>query len=251
VDPQSDRLIARIGADVPLFPDFGSNYGKPYVVVPGTQPRVPVVFEFPQQSDPGPYPLPPDAPVEPDDDRHVLVIDRDAWMLYELYDARRQGDGWAAFAGAVFDLGSNRRRPDGWTSADAAGLPIFPGLARYDEVHERGAIRHALRFTVAETRRAYVAPATHYASQRRDPDLPPMGMRVRLKTGYDIAGFPPPARVILTALKRYGMFVADHGSSWYLHGAPDPRWDNRALRTLMRLRGGDFEVVRMGKVTEG
>lgn len=251
VDPRSAAIVGRIGADLPLFPDFGDEFGKPYVVVAGDQPRVPVFFGFPQQSDPGPYPIPPNAPVEAGDDHHVMVIDRDHWKLYELYDAGKRGNGWSAFAGALFDLNSNRLRPEGWTSADGAGLPMFPGLVRYDEVGERQAIRHALRFTVPSTRRAYVPPARHVANKSRDADLPPMGMRVRLKAGYNIAGFPPEARVILAALKTYGMFVADHGSAWYLDGAPDRRWDNGALRTLQRVRGRDFEVVRMSGLVEG
>jgi hypothetical protein len=250
VDPRSERMIAAIGAAMPLVPDFGATFGKPYVVVAGTQPRVPVTFEFPQQSDPGPYPIPPDAPVEEGEDHHVMVVDRDHWKLYELYDASRTPAGWQAWAGAVFDLGSNRMRPKNWTSADGAGLPMFPGLARYDEVHEQKAIRHALRFTVPATRRAFVYPARHGASDTHDPNLPPMGMRVRLKASVDLAGFPPQARIILEALQSYGMLVADHGSPWYLDGAPDPQWQNRDLRTLNRIHGSDFEVVKMGVVED-
>ncbi|MBP2674997.1 MAG: hypothetical protein H6Q84_1837 [Deltaproteobacteria bacterium] len=167
-------------------------------------------------------------------------------MLYELFAAYPSGQGFSAGSGAVFDLGSNALRPAGWTSADAAGLPIFPGLVRYDEVMERHSIRHALRFTAARTRRAYVFPARHFASSDPDPALPPMGMRVRLKAGFDISGFPPSARVILEALKIYGMILADNGGSWYVSGAPDPRWNDQELNTLKTLTGNDFEVVRMG-----
>lgn len=257
-DPNSDALIRSIGLDKPLHPDFGTVYdgvpiGIPYVIVPSTQPRVPVRFEYADESDPGPYPIPPDVPIEggPDSrgDRHVLVIDRDQWKLYELFAAYPQPDGsWRAGSGAVFDLNSNALRPAGWTSADAAGLPVFPGLVRYDEVFEQQAIRHALRFTCRRTRRAYVHPARHFASRLTDPDLPPMGICVRLKSSYAISGFPPTARVILTALKRYGMFLADNGSDLFLTGAPDRRWDDEELHTLTRVKGRDLEVVHMGRV---
>lgn len=258
VDPNSDALIRSIGLDKPLHPDFGTLYagapsGIPYVVVSGTQRKVPVAFQYGGESDPGPYPIPPDAPIEGGSnatgDRHVLVIDRDHWKLYELFGARPAPNGaWRAGSGAVFDLASNALRPAGWTSADAAGLPIFPGLVRYDEVMGRGAIHHALRFTVLRSRRGYVFPARHFASRRTSPDLPPMGMRVRLKAGYDISRFPRPARVILQALKTYGMFVADNGSDWFLSGAPDPRWSDEELAALKRVHGRDFEVVKMGAV---
>ena len=260
IDPHSEVLIARIGLDKPLHPDFGTTYrgaplGIPYVVVPGTQPKVPISFHYAGESDPGPYPIPPDAPIEGGansrGDRHILVIDRDDWKLYELFAAYPDGatGGWRAGSGAVFDLNSNRLRHAGWTSADAAGLPVFPGLVRYDEVHERKAIRHALRFTCRRTRRGYVHPARHFASRDTSHDLPPMGMRVRLKSSYAISGFPPAARVILLALKRYGMMLADNGGDWYLSGAPDRRWNDDEINTLKRVRGRDFEVVRMGKVT--
>ncbi|NDD31576.1 MAG: hypothetical protein EB084_25275, partial [Proteobacteria bacterium] len=223
VDPRSDDIIRRIGANAPLHADFGASwdggpFGIPYVVVPSGQPRVPVVFnEYGDESDPGPYPIPPDAPVEKGSDRHVLVVDPSHQKLYELYHAeRRRGPNgvvrWAAGSGAVFDLSSNRLRPSGWTSADAAGLPIFPGLARYDEVVGQREIRHALRFTVSHTRRAYLPPATHFASSDADALLPPMGMRVRLKRSFDVSGYPSQARVVLVALQRYGMIVADNGS---------------------------------------
>jgi hypothetical protein len=257
VDANSDLLIRGIGPDKPLHPDFGTVYngapsGIPYTVVPGTQPRVPVRFQYVDESDPGPYPIPADVPIEGgpngQGDRHVLILDRDHAKLYELFAARRAGDGWEAGSGAIFDLGSNAPRPAGWGSADAAGLPIFPGLVRYDEAIEQRAIRHALRFTVARTRHAYVAPARHYASRDADPKRPPMGMRVRLKASVPIDKYPPAARVILSALKTYGMFLADNGSDWFLSGAPDPRWDDEDLSTLKRIRGREFEVVRMGPI---
>jgi hypothetical protein len=255
VDPNSATLIRSIGADKPLHPDFGPVYqgvpnGIPYVVVSATQPRVPVRFEAADESDPGPYPIPPDASIEgvpaARGDRHILVIDRDAWKLYELFAARPEGRGWRAGSGAIFDLTTGTRRPAGWTSADAAGLPILPGLARYDEVVGRGALRHALRFTCVRTRRAYVAPATHFASRSNDPRLPPMGMRVRLKASFDTAKFPPQARVILDGLKRHGLLLADNGGDWFISGAPDPRWDDEQLAALKRVKGHDLEVVRMG-----
>lgn len=254
VDPNSAALVASIGVDAPIHPDFGKIYGIPYVVVTRAQPRVPVVFQYPDESDPGPYPVPPDAPIEggaaSDGDRHVLVIDRDAWKLYELFSSFPQdaGKSWRAGSGAIFDLNSNRQRPAGWTSADAAGLPIFPGLVRWDEAMEQKAIRHALRFTCRRTRHGYVAPARHFASSLTDLNLPPMGMRVRLKASVDIRPFPPPVRVILTCLKQYGMFLADNGSDWFVSGAPDSRWDDEALSAIKRLHGRDLEVVKMGPV---
>ncbi len=258
VDPNSDAIIDRIGRTAHFHPDFGANwnggpFGIPYIVVAGTTPGVPVAFQYADESDPGPYPVPANAPIEGGEasqgDRHILVIDRDNWKLYELFAAYPSGAGYTAGSGAVFDLSSNGLRPAGWTSADAAGLPIFPGLVRYDEVAGQGIIRHALRFTASRTRRAYVHPARHFASSYTDADLPPMGMRVRLKAGFDLSGFPPGCRVILQALKTYGMILADNGSSWYVSGAPDPRWNDEELNTLKTLTGNDFEVVRMGAVT--
>lgn len=260
VDPKSDVLIAGIGLAKGLHPEFGTVYqgapnGIPYVVVPGNQPRVPVKFRYVEDSDPGPYPIPPEAPIEggPEGkgDRHMLVIDRDNWKLYELFAARPdpQTRGWTAGSGAIFDLNSNRLRSAGWTSADAAGLPIFPGLVRYDEVMEQKEIRHALRFTCQRTRRAYVAPARHYASRHTDENLPPMGMRVRLRAGFGVSRFPPEVQVILRALKKYGMFLADNGAEWFITGAPDRRWDDERLATLKRVSGREFEVVKMGPVT--
>jgi hypothetical protein len=179
----------------------------------------------------------------------VLVVDRDDWTLYELFYAFPDGAGWTAGSGAIFDLASNALRPAGWTSADAAGLPIFPALVRWDEVVEQGEIRHALRFTCSPTRRGYVAPARHFASSQTDPLLPPMGMRVRLKASVDLSDFPPMSRVVAQALKTYGMLLADNGGDWFISGAPDARWDDDDLNALKTLRGDDLEVVRMGPVT--
>ncbi len=257
VHPNSAEFIESIGADKHLHPDFGTVWqgapvGIPYVVVREDQPRVPVTFQYADESDPGPYPIPDDAPIEggpgSDGDRHVLVIDADNCRLYELFRAFKTEDGWRAGSGAIFDLNSNELRPLGWTSADAAGLPIFPGLARYDEVVEKGEINHALRFTVRRTQRGYVLPATHFASRSDEPKLPPMGLRLRLKAEYDTSGFPPEAQVILKALQRYGMIVADNGGDWYISGAPDPRWDDEALATLKRVKGKDLEVVYTGPI---
>jgi hypothetical protein len=254
VDPNSSTLIASCGIRG-LHPDFGTTYdgapnGIPYVVVHSAQPRVPLTFDYADESDPGPYPIPADAPIEGGSsstgDRHVLVVDVDAWKLYELFDAHpiNNGASWHAGSGAVFDLGSDASRPAGWTSADAAGLPIFPGLVRYDEAVQRHAIDHALRFTCPKTRNAYVFPARHYASNDTSSTLPPMGMRVRLKPSFDTSGFSPTVRTILRAMMRYGMFVADNGSGWFVSGAPDPRWSDDDLATLARVSSSAFEVVR-------
>ncbi|MGV8910352.1 MAG: hypothetical protein ACOH1Y_15325 [Propionicimonas sp.] len=257
VDPNSAALIASIGANTTLHPDFGANwnggpFGIPYVVVKGKQRKVKVTFTYAGESDKGKYPVPKAAPVEKGSDRHVIVLDRDHWKLYELFNAHRvKGTTrWKAGSGAVFNLKSNALRPAGWTSADAAGLPIFPGLVRYDEV-KAGIITHALRFTVARTRRAYVSPARHYASNATDANLPPMGMRVRLKAGFDITGYPKEARVILQAMKTYGMLVADNGSDWFVSGAPDKRWSDSRLGALKQVPGSAFEVVAMRDVTTG
>lgn len=258
VDPNSDTLIASIGKTKSLHPDFGTVWngapnGIPYVVVAGTTAKVPVAFEYADESDPGPYPIPPNAPIEGgpngSGDRHILVIDRDHGKLYELFSARPNGNGWKAGSGAIFDLTSDTLRPAGWTSADAAGLPVFPGLAKYDEAVTHGAILHALRFTVSRSRRGYIYPARHFASSNTSAALPPMGMRVRLKASYDISKFGSEAQVILRALKTYGMILADNGSDWYVSGTPDPRWNDSVLNTLKQVKGGDFEVVKMGPVT--
>lgn len=258
-DSMSDSLIASCGASTGMHPDFGTVWagapnGISYVVVHGTQPRVPVSFYYANESDPGPYPVPPYAPIEGGSsstgDRHVLVVDADHWKLYEMFDAHpvNGGASWTGGSGAIFDLTAGTVRPAGWTSADAAGLPIFPGLVRYDEVGIRHAIEHALRFSCARTRKAYVAPARHSAGSQTSANFPPMGMRVRLKASFDISGFSPANQVILRALKKYGMFVADNGADMYLSGAPDPRWSDADLHNLTRVHGSDFEVVQMSGI---
>lgn len=253
--PDSDTFINSIGRDVAIHPNFGTTWqgapnGIPFIVVGGDQKKVPINYTaWGDESDPGPFPIPDDAPVEggnqSDGDRHVLVIDRDNKILYELYRAFKTSEGWNADSGAMWDLKVNHTRPRYWTSADAAGLPIFPGLVRYQEVAE-GKIEHALRFTVQRSRRAFIFPASHYASSSHDPALPPMGLRVRLKASFDISGFSKFNQVILTALKKYGMIVADNGSNWMICGAPDERWNDEELRQLKQLRGRDFEVVYTG-----
>ena len=253
VAASSATLIASIGLDTGLHPDFGSGLydgrpiGIPFDVVSRPTPRTRVTFDYADESDRVAYPIPKSVHIEggrnSTGDRHAILVDTSACRLYELYALYpKAGGGWKAGSGATWSLRSNAVRPAGWTSADAAGLPIFPGLARYDEV-SRGVIDHALRFTVEHTRRAYVYPARHYASSSDDPSLPPMGLRVRLKAIVDISGFPRQARIVLQTLKTYGMIVADNGSNWYISGAPDPRWSNDALHTIGRITGGDFEVV--------
>jgi hypothetical protein len=250
---ESAVLIASIGLGSPVHPDFGTVYngapnGIPFVVVSKRTRRVRVTFTYASQSDRRQYPLPKHVPIEggpkSTGDRHVIVVDRNSCLDYELYAAYPMAGGrsWHAGSGAIFDLRSNRLRPAGWTSADAAGLPILPGLARYDEV-AAGAINHALRFTAPRTRRAYVYPARHYASSSNDPTLPPMGLRVRLRASVDISGLPYQARVVAEALKRYGLILADNGSPWFISGAPNRRWNDGALHQLDRLTGQDFEVV--------
>lgn len=248
VDARSDAYIASIGASRFLHPDFGSDptYGIPWTTVPGSQARVPVTFDYADESDPGPYPFPPDAPIESGGDRHVLVVDRDACRLYETFDSHFNGSGWRCGSGAIFDLRSNRLRPAGWTSADAAGLPILPGLVRRDEVKGASGIRHALRFTTRRTQRAYVAPATHFASSSTDANLPPMGLRLRLKSSFDVSRFRGDARVILTALQRYGMFLADNGSDWFISGETNSAWDDSDLEQLKSVPGSAFEAVQTG-----
>ncbi|MCA9916918.1 MAG: hypothetical protein KC445_03155 [Anaerolineales bacterium] len=257
VHPNSANYINTIGASTGLHPDFGSGVwppgsnspiGIPYVDVPGSQPKVTINFIWwPDESDPGPYPVPPDAPIEggPDGsgDRHVLVLDRDNCILYELYSAYPQNDGsWEAGNGAMYDLSSHALRPDGWTSADAAGLPILPGLVRYDEV-AAGEIRHAIRFTAPQTQAAHLWPARHDASNLTGSNYPPMGLRLRLRADYNISGFSPPMQVILQAFKTYGLILADNGSSWYISGVPDARWDNDILHEMDVITGADFEAV--------
>ena len=253
LDPSSAAYIASIGASLHLHADFGTNpsYGIPYSVVARNQPKVPIKFsEFGSESEPGPYPVPTTTPVEgagEEGDRHVLVLQRGSCRLYELYAASRLGAGWEAGSGAVFNLRSNALRPEGWTSADAAGLPILPLLARYPEVHA-GQIDHALRVTVARTQAGYIHPATHLASSSDDPSLPPMGLRLRLKADFDLGGYHGQALVILRALKRYGLIVADNGSSWYITGAPDSHWNDEDLDQLKTVPGSAFEAVRSGPI---
>jgi hypothetical protein len=268
VDPNSDNLLANV-LSTGLRPDFGAGtynggpIGIPYVVVSASQARVNISFNaYPSESDAGPYPVPGDAPMEGGSngtgDRHVLVIDKDNQRLYELFGALANGDGsWQADCGAVFHLDSNSVRPTaqpGWTSADAAGLPIFPGLVRYEEAAlGPGGIAHALRFTLALSRKAYVPPATHFASANTSVNLPPMGMRVRLKASYVIpTGFSNESKAILQALKTYGMFLADNGSNLFMSGAPDARWNNsRLVSELGQVLGADFEVLRMDDLVSG
>jgi len=252
VHPDSERYldyIAGLGGNQFLHADFGSNpdYGIPFTVVPEDQPDVSVTFEYEDESDPGPYPIPPDVRIEAGSDRHALLVRDGQCRLYELFALERGGGTWHAGSGAIFDLNSNALRPDGWTSADAAGLPIFAGLARYDEV-QSGRIEHALRFTVSRTQRAYVHPATHFASSVTDSAAPPMGLRLRLRADFDISNYHGDARVILEALREYGMIVADNGSNWYVSGATDSRWDDDDLNQLKTVPGSAFEVVDTGPI---
>jgi hypothetical protein len=261
VSARSNDYITRMGANTSLHPDFGKPYmesgrlmpiGIPYTVVAGSQPKVPIQFDYASESDPGPYPIPPDAPIEGvpdwdpgyDGDRHVLVLDRDNCLLYETFYSWPNPDGsWSAGSGAIFNLNSHALRPDGWTSADAAGLPILPGLVRYNEV-AAGAINHAIRFTVANTQSDYVWPARHQASSITDQRYPPLGQRFRLKASFDILGFSLPMQVILQAMKKYGIILADNGSNWYISGTADDRWDNDMLvQGFRQLSGSDFEAV--------
>jgi len=253
VDRHSADYVASIGLSAHLHADFGSNpaYGIPYAVVGPRQPRVPISFtEFGGESDPGPYPVPPGARVEgagAEGDRHVLVLQRGSCRLYELYNARRAGAGWDAGSGAVFNLRSGRLRPEGWTSADAAGLPIFPLLARYGEVRA-GRIEHALRVTVPRTQSGYIHPATHLASSSADARLPPMGLRLRLKASFSLARYHGQALIVLRALRRFGLIVADNGSPWFITGAPDRRWDDEDLDQLKTVPGSAFEAVYSGPI---
>ena len=255
----SAAIISSIGSAGSVHADFGSGLynggpiGIPYTTVSKRQKKVRVSFDYADESDRGPYPLPRSAPIEggrnASGDRHVIVVDRDACKLYELYDAQplNGGASWHAGSGAIWSLGSNKLRPKGWTSADAAGLPILPGLARYEDLN-KGGIDHALRFTASRTRRAFIYPARHFASNLTDPALPAMGERLRLKAGFDTSGFPEQARAMLIALKRYGMILADNGSSWYITGAPNKGWNNDDLHTLGKVKGSDFEVVDTSKL---
>ncbi len=263
VDPNSDAIINFIGGTTPLHPDFGSglyagqSIGIPYVVVSGAPPVKVTFTEYGDESDPGPMPVPPNAPIEGypkpgNGDRHVLVLDRDNCWLYELYFSHLLKNGnWNAGSAAIWDLLDDEQRPYTWTSADAAGLPIFPGLARYDEF-AAGSIRHALRFTLTNSQAAFTPPASHWAANSTNPEAAPMGMRLRLKASYDISGFPSQSKVILTALQQYGMIMADNGSSMYISGAPDNRWDNDDLGALKSVPASAFEVVLMNPIyTQG
>jgi hypothetical protein len=250
----SAALIDNIGATRSLHPDFGGNgeYGIPFVVVPSSEPGRTINFTaYGDESDPGPYPIPLNAPIEgassSDGDRHVIALQQGSCRLYELYRGFRRSDRWDADAGANWDLSSNARRPLGWTSADPAALPILPGLVRYDEV-AAGEIKHAIRFTVPRSQRGYIFPATHYASSSSDANLPPMGLRVRLKASYDIARLRGQALVIAQALKKYGMINADNGSAWFITGAADPSWDDDDLNQLKSIPGSAFEAVETGPV---
>jgi PKD repeat protein len=253
VDSRSADYISTIGTTKYLHPDFGSGLyegapmGIPYNIVGGSVPKQTVTFDYDDESDPGPYPIPANPLIEggggSDGDRHLLMIRQDEKKLYELYAAERQPDGsWTAGSGAIFNLSGYDLRPAGWTSTDAAGLAVLPGLVRYDEV-AAGEITHAIRFTVPQTRKAYIWPARHYASSITDPRYPPMGQRFRLKASFDTSGYPYQARVILEALKKYGMILSDNGGAWYITGAPDDRWDNDALHTLQQVKGSDFEAI--------
>ena len=254
VAANSATIIGSVGADATVLPHFGSGLspkdhapiGFPYVVVSERQKKVRLSFLYAGGSDKGPYPIPRNVPIQggpsSTGDRHAIIVDRARCILYELWALYPTRQGWRAGSGAIWNLRSNRLRPDGWTSADAAGLPILPGLVRYEEVAQ-GAVRHALRFTAPRTRAAHVYPARHDASDSTDPNLPPMGLRLRLRRDFDVSSFPPQARIILTALKRYGMFLADNGLPWYLSGVPNKHWNNKDLETLERVKGSDFEVV--------
>jgi hypothetical protein len=258
VDPNSASYIASIGLSAHLHPDFGTNpsYGIPYTVVGPKQRKVPIKFtEYPAESNPGPYPVPADAPIEGggrngQGDKHVLVLQEGSCKLYELYDARRQGAGWSASNGAVFNLRSTALRPEGWTSADAAGLPVFPLLVRYPEVAS-GRIDHALRVTVPETQAGYIHPATHFASSSSNQSLPPMGLRLRLKASYSLAGFHGESLIILEALERYGLIVADNGSPWFITGAPNAHWNDENLEQIKQVPGSEFEAVETGPILRG
>jgi hypothetical protein len=259
VNPNSANYIASIGLTAHLHPDFGTepSYGIPYSVVGPEQPEVPIKFTlYGAESNPGPYPIPPNAPIEGGGkrghgDKHVLVVQEGTCMLYEMWDAHRTKKGWDAGSGAVFNLRSTELRPEGWTSADAAGLPIFPLLARYPEIAATGEIDHALRVTVPKTQAGYIHPATHYASDSTNPSLPPMGLRLRLKATYNLASFNGESLVILEALKRYGLIVADNGSPWFITGAPNPDWNDQNLEQLKQVPGSEFEAVESGPILHG
>jgi hypothetical protein len=254
VSPLSAEYVRIIGSAANAHADFGSGLyegspiGIPYNIVNGSQPKKTIQFDYGDESDPGPYPVPDYPFIEGGSDHHLLIIDRDTTILYELFAAEKRMDGsWVAGSGAIFNLSDYTLRPSGWTSADAAGLAILPGLARYDEVNA-GEINHALRFTAPSTGRAYVWPARHYASSITDPAYPPMGQRFRLKSSFNTSGYPYQTRVVLDSLKKYGMILSDNGAPWYISGVPDDRWDNGDLHTLHQLKGSDFEAVDSGSL---
>ena len=254
VDPSSAAILANVGVTKSLHPDFGSDpsgtFGYSYNIVPDATPRTTFIFDYDGESDHVGYPIPPNPAIENGGDGHMFLITQTEWKLYELFDVRQIGGQWFAGSGAVFDLVNGTQRPAGWTSADAAGLPMIPGMVRYEEVYDLGEITHALRFTITRTQHAYVPPATHWASSSTDPTRPPMGMRVRLRANFDISGYPAPMQVILRALKKYGMMVADNGGDFFLSGITDNRWDNDINNLLKQVKVGDFEVLRMtGVVT--
>lgn len=256
LDPLGAKWLESMGLDTPMHADWSApdladgkpGYGIPYQYVRGNARKYPVTFEYADESDPGPYPIPENPFIERGPDRHILMIDTDNWLLYELWLAKLDGNKWTAGCGAIFDLKSNKGRPMGWTSADAAGLAIFPGLVRADEVLEKKVIKHAIRFTAKVSQRAYVYPASHFASDKKDPKLPPMGMWVRLKSSYNIDTFSPSVQVILKAMKRYGMILADNGSDFFISGAPDPRWIGEEMKQISRIKGRDLEVVKTGEL---
>ena len=244
VASDSDTLIAKIGLDTGLHPDFGSyrGYGIPYNTVPGSQRKVTVRFDYSAQSDHVGYPIPRRPRIEAGSDHHMLIVNRGTCKLYEMWNVRHTRRGWRAGSGAVWKMTSNALRPDGWTSADAAGLPILPGLVRYPEV-AAGVIDHALRFTAPQTRDAHIYPARHDAGSGSSTSLPPMGLRVRLKASFDLSQLSPQARVVAVALQHYGMILADNGSPWYISGASNTQFNDDDLRTLNRITGRDLEVV--------
>ena len=244
VASDSDTLIAKIGLDTGLHPDFGSyrGYGIPYNTVPGSQRKLTVRFDYSSQSDHVGYPIPRRPRIEAGSDHHMLIVDSGTCKLYEMWNVRHTRRGWRAGSGAVWKMTSNALRPDGWTSADAAGLPILPGLVRYPEV-SAGVIDHALRFTAPQTRDAHIYPARHDAGSGSSASLPPMGLRVRLKSSFDLSQLSPQARVVAVALQHYGMILADNGSPWYVSGVSNKRFNDDDLRTLNRITGRDLEVV--------
>jgi hypothetical protein len=249
VQSNSAAMVGAIGLNAYLHPDFDAiGDGIPYNIVTSSTPTFSVAFQYADESDAGPYPIPSNPQIEKGSDHHLVSLDIGRCKLWELYDAHKVGSGWAAGSGAFFDLRSNALRPDGWTSADAAGLPILPGLVRYEEVAS-GSINHAIRFTAPATC-GYIYPATHLTAAPCS-NLPPMGLRVRLKASVDISSFGPHAQVVLTALKRYGMILADNGSPWFISGVPDTRWNDDEFHQIQNLTGTDFEVVDTSSLRNG